>query len=134
GHDPVFVNGGHEFGMVCTATGGNITDNPNLEQDTQEWAGWEKPIPVYGTGFTNEINFTGNLVGWRGTSTRDDWYNLLRQRDIVVYRDCQGRKVFGILGLGFSTTGGVTGINLSVSETHHIEGVRDALPVPDGDE
>lgn len=133
--DPIYVNGGTEFDVVCTAIGHEVSDAPDIEQALQEWAGWPKATAVFGEGESYTVQFQGNIFPHmpEGRSTREEWHDLLLQRGIVCYRDCQGRKVYGLLGLNFSTASSVTRLSVTVDQTEFIEGVPDAAPAPEGD-
>lgn len=119
--DPIYVNGGAGFGQVCTARGNTITDDPDIFETGHYFEGRRLPVAFFDpVSESNSISFTGNILS-DDVSTRGEWVDLLRTRDIVCYRDCQGRKLFGRLRVGFSTQNGYTTLNLGVEERDHDE-------------
>ncbi|HLS00696.1 MAG TPA: hypothetical protein VK054_01750, partial [Beutenbergiaceae bacterium] len=126
--DPIFVNSGPDYALVCSAMGGEATDEPEIEQSSTVFEGVPMPVAIFGDTEHHEVTFSGIihplLVTEEGVSTREEWLELLRERQVVCYRDCQGRKIYGLLNLSFSQDRLVETINLSVAQVWHEEGVR----------
>lgn len=123
--DPVFVNGGEGMDQVCLARGSEATDEHEVDQALHRFAGQDRPTAFFGPGQDHTTSFTGKILPHYHlpTSSRQEWVQLLRQRGLVCFRDCTGRKVFGVLSVGFSQTGNVEQVELSVQEAVYTEGV-----------
>lgn len=124
-HDPVYVSGGPGWSRTCTARGNEATDAPTIEQGVRQFAGRSLPVAFFGAARQYETTFTGRIHRHpiHPVSSRDDWVALLHEFGIVCFRDCTGRKVFGVLSTSFSTSGPVESVSLTVQQTDHTEGV-----------
>lgn len=125
-HDLVYVNTGPGFELVGTARGDQASNEYAIEQSSFHAAGIELPIAIFGTSETGSVSFTGRIfdprIGVEPVTTRDEWRALLRHRQVVCYRDCQGRKMFGLLGVSFSQQGPIETVQITVDEVWHEEG------------
>ncbi|MDN5686463.1 MAG: hypothetical protein L0G94_07230 [Brachybacterium sp.] len=124
--DPVYVAGGPGMDQLCLARGSSASDDVSVEQALHQFAGQAKPTAFFGDGQEYTTHFSGRILPHYPypTSTRDEWVALLRERGLVCFRDCTGRKVFGVLTVAFSTSGNVGSVELDVQETRYTEGVR----------
>lgn len=127
GRDPIFVNTGPDYSVVGKAIGRHANDTYAVEQGTFPAAGFDFPLAMIGDGETGTTSFTGTIVAPfiadDGVTTRDGWREILRHRQVVCYRDCQGRKLYGLLGLAFAQDGPVETVTITVDEVWHREGV-----------
>lgn len=123
--DPVWVNGGDGMGQQCLARGAEATDEHAVDQALHRFAGQERPVAFFGTGQEHRTTFSGKILPhypWP-VSSRDEWVALLQERGLVCFRDCTGRKVFGVLSVSFGQSGNVQTVSLEVEEAQHEEGV-----------
>ncbi|WP_193118438.1 hypothetical protein [Brachybacterium tyrofermentans] len=122
--DPVFVNGSAGMDQLCLARGNEATDEHGVDQALHRFAGQSKPTAFFGPGQEYTTSFTGRILPhyYLPTSSRADWVALLRQRSLVCFRDCTGRKVFGVLSVDFAQTGNVETVNIGVQEADYVEG------------
>lgn len=123
--DPVYVSGGTGWSRTCTARGADASDKATVEQELQQFAGSALPVPFFGEARGYETTFTGRI--WQHplhpVSTREDWVALLYEAGLVCFRDCRGRKVFGLLDVDFSTSGPSESVSITVQQARHTEGV-----------
>lgn len=124
-NDPVYVSGGDGWSTTCTARGSEASDKPSVEQELQQFAGSPIPVAFFGEARSYETTFSGRI--WQHplypVSTRDEWMALLYEAGIVCFRDCRGRKVFGLLEVDFSTSGPSESVSITVQQARHTEGV-----------
>lgn len=126
-HDPVWVNGGASMGTVRRARGAEANDEYGVEQTSHQFAGRSRPTPFFGEATTREVSMTGRILhvpDRHEVSTRPEWVELLHQFGVVCYRDCRGRKVFGLLDVSFDTKQTVETVSVKVTETEWEEGVQ----------
>lgn len=127
GRDPIFVNTGPDYSVVGKAIGRHANDAYAVEQGTFPAAGFDFPLAMVGDGETGTTSFTGTIVAPfitdDGVTTRAGWREILRHRQVVCYRDCQGRKLYGLLSLAFAQDGPVETVTITVDEVWHREGV-----------
>lgn len=123
--DPVYVSGGDGWSRTCTARGADASDKATVEQELQQFAGSPVPVAFFGEARGYETTFTGSI--WQHplypVSTREDWVALLYEAGLVCFRDCRGRKVFGLLDVDFSTSGPSESVSITVQQARHTEGV-----------
>lgn len=124
--DPVFVNGGDGMDTVCLARGADASDEHGVDQALHRFAGQASPTAFFGHGQSHSTSFTGRILPHYHlpTSGRGEWVALLRERGVVCFRDCTGRKVFGVLSVSFSQTGNVEQVKIDVEEATYDEAVR----------
>ena len=124
--DPVFVNGGDGMDQLCLARGSEATDEHSVDQELHRFAGQQRPTAFFGPGQDYTTTFTGRILPHYHlpVSSRAEWVALLRQRGLVCFRDCTGRKLFGVLTVDFSQAGNVETVSISVQEADYTEGVR----------
>lgn len=117
---PIFVNGGLDFGTTVTAAGMGEHEHA-INTVLHQFEGRTKPVPVFGPEESWQVNYAGVLLP--DTSRRADWVNLLNQKQIICYRDCRGRRVFGVISaIKFSVANGADWLQFTVTETDYTEG------------
>lgn len=124
--DPFYVNGGANLDVVCRGRGSEANDEYGIEQASHQFAGRSRPTPFFGEATEREVSATGRILHTPDlyeVSHRQDWVDLLHEFSVVCFRDCRGRKVFGLLQLGFDTKLMVETVQVQVSETEWEEGV-----------
>lgn len=124
--DPVFVNGSSGMDQLCLARGNQATDEHSVQQELHRFAGQARPTAFFGPGQDYVTTFAGRILPhpMHPVSSRADWVALLQQRGLVCFRDCQGRKLFGVLSVSFTQTGNVETVNIEVQEATHDESVQ----------
>lgn len=126
-HDPFWVNGGSSMSDVCRGRGSEASDSYEVEQTTHQFAGRSRPTPFFGEATEREVTANGRILhvpDMHDVSTRDEWVDLLHQFGVVCFRDCRGRKVFGLLDISFDTKQNTETVQVKVTETEWEEGVQ----------
>ena len=125
--DPFYVNGGNGMARVCRGRGSEAADTYGIEQTSHQFAGRSRPTPFFGGATEREVTASGRILhvpDLHEVSTREDWVDLLHQFAVVCFRDCRGRKVFGLLEVSFDTQRHVETVSVKVTETEWEEGVQ----------
>lgn len=108
-HDkcPVFIGGGAGFERVCHQRGHKLAQRPAVALELLEFTDLDRPVAVWGDMERIASTFTSTIED--EDSTREDWIALQRERSIVLYRDCTGRRIYGVISaLSFASKGGIS--------------------------